>query len=503
MLHLSFYNLSVCLTTNVQNVIDLIHSFIKEYYTVKSGSFNKNVIIPDKEFYSKVGDNTFYFHNNQFLHLIKYLTEHGVNLKSIAETENSKDYKFKDVEYVVRPNWKLRDYQQEVYDYLIKDPVRSKMLSLPTGSGKTLTSLYTLAHIPRLLGIIILPTYIDKWVEDIVRIHEATPKDIMVIQGSASLKSLIVMAKEGTIDQKYFIFSSRTLQEYITNYENDPKLVEITYGVKPIDLFPLIGIGNLLIDETHQHFHAIYKILINTNVKFHLGLSATLLSDDNVITRIHKIVYPESSTFEQEVTDKYIDVYALSYYVPNELMHKVKTENFGSKTYSHTAFEQSVMRFPPLLKLYKSLIDRTIDDFYASRYEKKDKLLIFVATVKLATMLTDHLKALYEHLDVRRYCEQDPYENIIEPDIIVTTIISAGTAVDIPDLRVVIQTVCVSSTVANIQSLGRLRKLKDNKDTRFVYLYANNLNKQRQYHFKRKEIFQNRVTNISEIRAKY
>ncbi len=32
------------------------------------------------------------------------------------------------------------------------------------------------------------------------------------------------------------------------------------YDCKPINFFPILNIGVLLIDETHQHFHAIFKI---------------------------------------------------------------------------------------------------------------------------------------------------------------------------------------------------------------------------------------------------
>jgi superfamily II DNA or RNA helicase len=119
----------------------------------------------------------------------------------------------------------------------------------------------------------------------------------------------------------------------------------------------------------------------------------------------------------------------------------------------------------------------------------------------MATYLTERYTQLYPDKVVNRYCEQDPFENLTEADIIVTTVISAGTAVDIPNLRVVVQTVCISSSVANIQTLGRLRKLVG-KDTRFCYLYAENLNKQRQYHQRRLELYSARVANHKCLRAR-
>jgi hypothetical protein len=366
----------------------------------------------------------------------------------------------------------------------------------------TFVALYALAQIKMRIAIVILPTYVEKWIIDITKTHEALISEVMVVQGSKALKALITMAQEGTLTSKYFIFSSRTMQEYISNYEADPEQSVAIYGIHPIELFPLLQVGSLLIDETHQHFHAIFKILLHANVKLQLGLSATLISDDSVVTNVHKVVYPPKTIYDAGGLDRYTDAYALAYYIPPDLIRKIRTSNFGSNSYSHTAFEQSVMKLPPMLKFYTSLIDNTMKDFYIEKYEDKDKCLIFVATVKMATLLTERYKALYPEKIVNRYCEDDPFEHILEGEIVVSTVISAGTAVDIPHLRVVIQTVSISSSVANIQTLGRLRKLKDGKDTRFCYLYAENVPKQKQYHFKRLDLFRDRVSSHRSFRAR-
>ena len=106
------------------------------------------------------------------------------------------------------------------------------------------------------------------------------------------------------------------------------------------------------------------------------------------------------------------------------------------------------------------------------------------------------MKSFYPDFKIRRYCEEDSYEDMLGGDIIVSTVLSAGTGLDIPHLRVCIQTVCISSQVSNIQSLGRLRKLSD-RDVKFCYLYANNIGKHKDYHMKRVELFKPRVANIA------
>ena len=360
----------------------------------------------------------------------------------------------------------------------------------------TSTALFTIGKLNQRLGIVILPTYIEKWVSDICTVHDATTTDVMVIQGSKALRAVIEMAKTDSLDNNYYIFSSRTMQEFINQYEEDPQLCVDMYGCAPLELFPLMGIGTMLIDETHQHYHAIFKILIHTNVKFQIGLSATLMSDDALITRMHTVVYPDKCIYKGGELDRYTDVYAISYTIPEHFIKFIKTKNFGSNNYSHTAFEQSILRRNDILQKYIRMIKATVDDYYIEDYKEQDKIIIFVSTIALATRLADSMRSFYPEFQIRRYVEEDSYEEMLGGDIIISTPTSAGTALDIPRLRVAIQTVSISSAPTNIQNLGRLRKLKD-RDVKFCYLYANNIGKQKEYHFKRMELFKPRVANLA------
>lgn len=499
---IEIYNLSVKFSTNDSLLIYHLNEFIDKYYTVKQKSFGYGNKTDVKQFISRLnGYNVFYLHIYQFLHFKKYLEQISFSA-SIDEKVDKRDYNIQVADMKVREGWIPRENQIPVIDFLLKNPTRSKLVPLQTGQGKTFISLYALSKLSQRVGIVILPTYIDKWIQDISTIHEASPKDIMVVQGSKSIKAIIELAKENSLENNYIIFSSRTLQEFITNYENDPQGVIDYYGIEPIELFPLLNIGVMLIDETHQHFHAIFKILLHTNVKYQIGLSATLMSDNFVIRKLHSIVYPKNNVYNDHKLDIYTDVYAIGYTISPSNIKFIRTENRGSNSYSHIAFEQSIMRRDYLLSKYFNIICETVESYYLDEYQDKDKLLIFVSTVDMATKLTEYLSIKYSSYLVKRYCEDDPFDHINEADIIVSTIISAGTAVDIKNLRVVIQTIPISSPVANIQSLGRLRKLSD-RDTKFCYLYCLNLEKHRRYHLKRLELFRDRVKNIYERNARY
>ena len=92
----------------------------------------------------------------------------------------------------------------------------------------TSTALFTIGKLNQRLGIVILPTYIEKWVSDICTVHDATTTDVMVIQGSKALRAVIEMAKTDSLDNNYYIFSSRTMQEFINQYE--ALITSVTYS---------------------------------------------------------------------------------------------------------------------------------------------------------------------------------------------------------------------------------------------------------------------------------
>ena len=500
---LTLYNLSVRLETSDQRLINHIRSFLNSNYTLFQKAFGGSGDVNEVAYVSKIRNfNVWYLHLNQFKHLMSVLVESGYKIDLPKENiEDKRDYKVVKTNFKVRSQWTLREEQQPVTDFLLDSPSGAKLVPLATGSGKTFIALNVIGTLKERMAIIIQPTFISKWISDIVEIHEAKQEDVMLVQGAKAIAGIIGLAQEGKLKHNYIIFSSRTLQDYIRMFEEEPEECVQMYGCAPADMFPLLGIGILLIDETHMSFHAIFKIAIHTNVKFHIGLSATLISEDPIVSRAHKVLYPTKSTYGDNMQKKYMDVYPIAYIIQPSAMKHVKTASYGSRFYSHTAFEQSIARKPFLLDSYVKLIRNTIEDYYTPDYMKDDKLIVFVATVNLATILVDRLQDEYPDKKILRYCEGDSYDEMLTADFIITTVISAGTGLDIPNLRVAIQTVSISSIVSNIQSAGRLRYLKD-RDVKFCYIYAENIPKQKEYHLKRLEIFASRAANTSMRRSR-
>lgn len=503
MLDIKVYNLSVHVYTDDEKISNLIDNFLDENY--KQNNLGKKEDEESFYVYASITKDrkNFYLHRRQYTHLLDYISKKFPQYEDYFKVNKDHffdHYKSEPLNLLFNSKIELRDYQKDIVDFLCQEKCRSKLVPLQTGKGKTVIGLNYVCKINKRLAIVILPTYIDKWVSDVKNLTNIKDDEICVIQGSKTLKSCIDLAKQNEYDYPITIISLTTIRNAIDEYEEDPEFFKFNYGIEPIELFPLLGVGVLLVDETHQHFYGLYKTLLHSNVEKQVGLSATLTTDQPILKRVHHIVYHSQCRYESVDYDRYAYIYSIGYQISDHYIKKIRTSEYGSNNYSHNAFEKSILRNDHIFKRYMNLIHVTVEDYFMDEYQEKDKLIIFVSTVNMATEVTSYLSKVYPQFDIRRYCEQDPYENVIEPDIRVTTAMSAGTAVDIPNLRVAIQTVNVSSPVTNLQVLGRLRKLSD-RDVKFCYLFALNIPKHYFYHVKRKELFYPKAKSFLERRS--
>lgn len=330
------------------------------------------------------------------------------------------------------------------------------------------------------------PKYLEKWVRDLKAIMDIDREDIELIQGSASLMRVMEKAASGTLNCKAILVSNRTYQHFISAYESTGKaILDQGYDCLPHEFIQLTGCGVRLVDEVHEDFHLNFKIDLYTHVPWAISLSATLVSDDPFVSRMHEVAYDPSIRYNGLDYDKYVDSYALKYRITGG--ENIRVTEIGSNNYSHMAFEKSVGRNKKLLMDYLGLINRRVEIRHLPRVKKKgQRCLIYAASIQMCTLICEYLKAKHPGLDIRRYVEDDPYDNLMEADICVSTIGSAGTGHDIPDLITVILTVGIASKASNIQGFGRLRKL-DDTDVVFEYFTCLDIPKQVEYH-ERKEL---------------
>lgn len=366
----------------------------------------------------------------------------------------------------------------------------------------TVTSMLSAIDRQFRIGIIIPAKYSEKWLSDVAGIADVNPKkEIMEITGSAALRGILLHAKGGNPMPSYIVFSLTTLQNFFKLYLDKRHSDEFkSYECEPHEIFEILGIGTVIIDEAHEQTYSIFRLLCFTHVPKVVGLSGTYLSGDPFIDNIQKTMFPLEIRFNEIKMKKYIKAYAIAYNFKDMRAAKIRCTEFASSSYSQTVLEKTIIKHQPTFENYLKLLIALINIGYLNKYQKGDKLAIYAGSIAMCTLLTDRLKKIFPHLDVRRYVEEDPYENVIEADIRVTTTISAGTAIDIPQLTCVILTNSIRSEISNLQTLGRLRELPG-RDTNFIYIYSTDIPKQVKYHYEKMKLIEDRVAFVKEFNS--
>lgn len=443
------------------------------------------------------------FHITQYDEFIRYSSNWGVPTKQF-EVYRHPMYLPLNVDYTYVDNRTPFDYQLPIIDYVI-EPGPTKIVTLDPGRGKTFIALKSINAMACRAFFIIKPMYIDKWISDAKEAFKLDPGELVTVKGAEQLKNLMEANNSGDLIAKIIFCSNRTFNDYIKHYEHyGEDLKDLGYLYTPPELFERLGVGLKAVDEVHQEFHGNFKQDLYTHVPKTLSLSGTLISENPTLERMFNVMFPEELRFNDNARKVYMGVEAL-FYNCSDVEKRIKYMNTALKSYSHVLFEKSVLNNKQLLADYTSIIaDITIKRFSDIRL-KGQKLLVYCSTVLMCTHMTDYLKRVHNTLNVVRYVSEDDYEDMLEGDLIVSTLKSLGTAIDVPGLRVVLLTDALSSLQANLQSAGRLRELKQWPETtpEFLYLVCKDIPKHLDYHEKKKDIFRNRVVYHRETQTGY
>lgn len=441
----------------------------------------------------------FRFHVNQLDELLRHIQSYGITMAQIRITHKAL-YEPERIELVAHDGKQPREKQLPLIEYLLSEG-NSKVLTAQTGLGKTRVGLWGIEKIGYRTVLIIKGMYIPKWIKDIEDAYVTKPGDILVAQGSRALAAIMHQALDGTLKAKFIIISVRTMSQYLRDYDlykNHSK----DYPIVPHKFYSTLKAGIRMIDEVHQEFHANYRIDLYTHVVKSISMSATLDSDDPFINRMYAVCWPRETRAPELEYDRFIAVKCLWYSINQP--HRIRCINIF-KQYNQTKFEQSILRDRGMTQRYIEMIASVVKEAYVKRREPGQKMMVFCGTVDMCTRVTARLRELYSDLTVNRYVAEDAYEQLLNADIVVSTVLSAGTAVDVPNLRVTLMTNALNSKQANVQVLGRTRRLKDWPDTtpEFYFLAAREIDKHVSYAREKEEKFRGKVLSYNELQTPY
>ena len=476
--------------------------------------FQKKMVSKVKDVYAVVYEksSTIGFHINCFDDFIKYLNDNKVPGEVIKFYKKAESYIPAMHNLTIRDGFQLRDYQDVIIDFLISRIYKNyllteiiKCLPIQMGKGKTLLSLYAMYLKGHRCGIIATARDIETWTKEIKGKNDKpglfvdVEKDFIIIQGKVALTKIIAEAKNGTFNKSITLISIRTMGDYLKEFEETNNS---TYGCNPNELYQLLQINTIYVDEAHENMHFHFRHAINCYFNEIVYLSATITSNDYHTNRLYKIIYPVLTRYTGLEISKYTHVVAIGYNFNDPL--KVKCE--GSRGYSHDLFEQFIMKDKNLLYNYLNMIFSITKRVFLDKYMEGQKLIIFMSKVEMCSLMAEFIRQNITEVTCADYTGDHAAEVLHSYDIIVTTPGSAGTGKDIDGLAVVINSVPVAKFERNSQMLGRLREIHNKfpgVEPYYYYLIASNLNKHIKFHNKMMDTFKKWAKSIKIADSDY
>lgn len=401
--------------------------------------------------------------------------------------------------------FKMSELQERCLDFIRCDPIR-RIAPLQTGKGKTALALYFMCEYGRRTMITMNAKYIPRWVMDLVGEDakvDLQSEDLLVVQGLKELRKYIQQVRSGELAFKTMLVSNTTMALFHDDVLENPSSWK-KLGIKiPNDIFTVLKIGFRIRDEAHEHLHFNFKFDLFTHCSKTLDLSATLIYDDQGMERMSKIVYPLEDRFDQGKWDTHIEAFSVSYRLKPTT--KLKWTQGWQGPYNHNQFETSILANNVYKTDFKLIVQKLVQTLYIEPVllaGKKEVCLIYASTKEMCTQLASFLQVTFTELDVNRKIGGDDYEELLTADIIVSTPKSAGTAVDIPRLGVIINTVNISSTQSVVQMAGRLRPA-EGIVSRFYYLTCLDIPQHVKYHNEKSTKLKGVVKSLGVIDTTY
>ena len=385
-----------------------------------------------------------------------------------------------------------RDYQIPIVKFINEPNRPTRVITIQTGRGKTLISIMGMVEWNERVAICVPAKFTDKWYSDIIENTDALADDILYIKKLKDFYALLRNAKDGyEIKQKVLVYSNTLIQMFLSDFEANPKLT-VEMACHPEELYEVLKVGYRIIDEVHTPAHLNFKMDLYTNIRKAVYLTATMDSKDPFMTRMRAIAYPRDDRYQGLAYDQYIEVrsYAYGLKAPKRARYKNRKGH-----YSHVAFEQYVMKHKDVQDRYVSMILELLNGEYYAVREVGQKAIVFAATVEFCTILAEAIRCRWPSLTVGRYVAEDDYEVLHGIDVVVSTVLSAGTGVDIDGLVYALMTTSLDSSQSNEQVMGRLRRLKrwPNTTPVFGYLYTGYIDKQVKYHQNKLQYFKGKA----------
>lgn len=426
---------------------------INDYNLGDCEKLEKQLSIWDPVYYTARPFGYHYDENNKQLYLPRGLDIYY--LEKLFDTKATMDYVCDEYKYTNNPimiKYMPRDnVQKEALRFLLGKGEYSSMsrksqqsLNLNTGKGKTYCSIATIAYCNIKSAIITYSiSWLNQWKKCFYEYTDLPNNSVKIVNSSAIINKFL---SDPSSTNKYdvFLFTHSTLKSYGDEYGWD----------KISKLFKVLGIGLKFYDESHLNFTNICMVDFYTNTYKTYYVSASPARSDADENRIYKLYFkniPAIELFDAE-NDPHTSYVSIRYDSQPTPFQKSKCRNkYGLSTVAYCDY---VVKQPNFLKMMDILMDMC--------FKVKGKCLFYFATNKGIEVIYDWMIKYYPETinDIGIFSSlsgENKRENL-DKKFILTTIKSAGAAVDIKGLSMVIIAASpFKSEVIMQQVLGRTR----------------------------------------------
>lgn len=357
--------------------------------------------------------------------------------------------------------------------------------------------------------IITKPSYTKKWYTDNVLDETALVEDaskVRMVTGIAGIEALIEDAKCGVLDESNtstIIIGTNSLKMWLE--ARSKGAVESKFPL--YEFYEILGVGLVGYDEIHEHFHTIYLAGIVLNPPKTVEMSATLKpgkSKEFIRSR-----YLERFPLDKRVNVPHIKVCKIAFIYYQSINRQFNKYINGLQMYSHNEFENKIYSLG-LKEEYFAMVYDIYKLGFFKEYERGQRGLIFFSLRKSCTDFTEYMRRRMKEdklpsMVVNRYTGEDKYEDLLASDIAISTPGKAGTAVDLPGLKLVVVTTAIDDRQLNEQIAGRPRRLKDwpDLDPSVYFLHCQDLNKHNKYLASRQSALSHVAKSLDVVSTDY
>lgn len=480
-----------------QNIAEYLRTLVEHKLTKKRGKWSME---PDCTYAAKdVMRGRYHLHINVYDEFMQFLEEKGVRQEDIEITEHAV-HPGVPIEIAVVDKFKPYDNQVPIIKHCLEVGKQSAVTSQP-GSGKTAMFCFVAEEKKVRFAVKSQGGYASRWESAFIDHFgwEKGSKDYAIACGAKALRKLIKDVRAGKCDELKGIYISNGAIRDLIKDANTPQHEHECGGLMhPEDLYEVLGVGLVGVDEAHKEIHANVIADLYTNVACRICLTATLLARGDFTEKVYEMYLPKRYRRDMGAIAIYVDAYEILYNLakPKHFDRVVK-----QTVYSHNEFERTIMKDKQTFHNYMDALYEYICRNWLAYRPYETKAILFCGLVDMCAAMTEYFSARLPDLRVAQYNAGDDYDTLLDNDLVTSTVQKAGTAVDIPNLSRVYNSTSVDSPNQLVQVVGRLRQLKHLPDEQCEYhqFVCQDIPKQMLYKVNRKRLLAPRVKSIREI----